>query len=266
MYIKIRPLASGSSGNCTLLSAGGSSFLIDVGLSAVQTESVLSSVGIHPRDIRAVLITHEHLDHVRGLGVLCRKYGWPVYANMATWAAIRKKHKDIPQRCIHTFGTGKEFSLGPVEVTPFLVPHDAAEPVGFVFSGQGLRCGIVTDTGCIDDRWVQAITGCQLVMLEANHDGHMLSANGALPLARKERIASRLGHLSNEDCAAVLVQLAKAGAKTVYLCHLSEKNNTRSRAMTAAQHALTCAGYTDINVRIAERNTPSSSAIIETKR
>ena len=154
------PLFSGSSGNSIFLSCGGVRLLVDAGMSAAREEAALREIGVDVRELDGVLVTHEHVDHVRGLGVLCRKYGLPVYANEGTWQGILEKESGIPARCVRTFYTGEDFYIGGVDVRPFAIPHDANEPVGFAFSCQGMRCGVATDIGHISSGWMDAVSGC----------------------------------------------------------------------------------------------------------
>lgn len=155
-----------------------------------------------------------------GLGVLCRRYGLPVFANEGTWQGIRQKETGIPARCVRTFCTGEDFYIGSVNVRPFAIPHDAAEPVGFAFDCRGLRCGVATDIGHIDESWLRAVSGCQALVLEANHDVEMVK-RGAYPQRLKQRILGRRGHLCNEDCAKALLRLAsEARARCIYLTFL----------------------------------------------
>ena len=170
MRLTLCPLFSGSSGNSIYIACGGAKILVDAGMSAARIEAHLREIGVDIREIDGILVTHEHIDHVRGLGVLARKYGLPIYANGGTWDGILLRESGIPLRCVRTFYTGEDFYIGGVNVHPFPIPHDANEPVGYAFECRGLRCAVATDLGHIEDTWVSAITGCQAIVLEANHD------------------------------------------------------------------------------------------------
>ena len=159
MQLNLCPLFSGSSGNSVYMACGGVKLLVDAGMSAARVEANLREIGVDIRNIDAILVTHEHIDHVRGLGVLCRRYGMPVYANEGTWQGILQKETGIPQKCMRTFYTGEDFYIGALNVHPFPVPHDAADPVGFAFDCQGLRCGVATDIGHISETWMRAVSG-----------------------------------------------------------------------------------------------------------
>ena len=177
MQLTLCPLFSGSSGNSVYISCGGVRILVDAGVSATRVEANLREIGVDIRNIDAILVTHEHVDHIRGLGVLCRRYGLPVYANEGTWDGILQKESGIPQRCVRTFVTGENFYIGGVDISPFHIPHDANDPVGFSLNAQGLKCGVATDIGHITDEWMDAVSGCQALVLEANHDGSARSVS-----------------------------------------------------------------------------------------
>lgn len=264
MRLTLCPLFSGSSGNSIYIACGGVRLLVDAGMSAARIEAALREIGVDIREIDAILVTHEHIDHVRGLGVLCRKYGLPVYANEGTWDGILLREAGIPLRCVRTFYTGEDFYIGGVNVHPFPIPHDANEPVGYSFDCQGLRCAVATDLGHINDTWMDAVTGCQALVLEANHDVEMVN-RGPYPSHLKRRILSRKGHLCNEDCAKALLKLAKNGAKAVFLSHLSGDNNLPELAYNTVCEALTEAGYIvgeDIRVSVSRRDRVSDMLVL----
>ena len=190
MQLNLCPLFSGSSGNSVYMACGGVKLLVDAGMSAARVEANLREIGVDIRNIDAILVTHEHIDHVRGLGVLCRRYGMPVYANEGTWQGILQRETGIPQKCMRTFYTGEDFYIGALNVHPFPIPHDAADPVGFAFDCQGLRCGVATDIGHISETWMRAVSGCQALVLEANHDVDMVR-RGPYPQRLKQRILAR---------------------------------------------------------------------------
>ena len=237
MQLNLCPLFSGSSGNSVYMACGGVKLLVDAGMSAARVEANLREIGVDIRNIDAILVTHEHIDHVRGLGVLCRRYGMPVYANEGRWQGILQRETGIPQKCMRTFYTGEDFYIGALNVHPFPIPHDAADPVGFAFDCQGLRCGVATDIGHISETWMRAVSGCQALVLEANHDVDWLR-DGPYPYALQNRILGDRGHLSNEASAEFAVSLAAAGTHTLLLAHLSPENNTPERARTVVQGAL----------------------------
>lgn len=265
MRLTVCPLVSGSAGNSIYISCGGVKLLVDCGVSAARVVAGLGEIGVSIDDIDGILITHEHVDHVRGLGVLCRKHGIPVYANEGTWQGIFLKETNIPARCVRTFFTGEDFYIGPMNIHPFPIPHDATEPVGFAFSCQGMRCAVATDIGHIASSWLDAVSGSQALVLEANHDVEMVE-RGPYPKRLQQRILGRNGHLSNEACAKVMLELVKKGAKAVSLAHLSADNNLPELAYNTVCEALCDAGYCvgeDVCVTVARRDRVSDMMILE---
>ncbi len=265
MRLTLCPLFSGSSGNSVYISCGGVRLLVDVGMSAARIEGALREIGVDIREIDAVLITHEHVDHVRGLGVLCRKYGLPVYANEGTWNGILLREAGIPPRCVRTFYTGEDFYIGAVNAHPFAIPHDANEPVGYSFDCRGMRCAVATDLGHLSPSWMNAVSGCQALVLEANHDVEMVN-RGPYPSHLKRRILGAKGHLCNEDCAKALLTLVKSGARAVFLSHLSRDNNLPELAYGTVCGALSKAGYEigeDVRVSVARRDRISDMLVME---
>ncbi len=266
MRLTLCPLFSGSSGNSIYVACGGVRLLVDVGMAASRIEAELREIGVNIREIDAVLITHEHVDHIRGIGVLCRKYGLPVYANEGTWNGIMAKESRIPARCVRTFYTGEDFYIGDVNVHPFSIPHDALEPVGYAFSCKGLKCAVATDIGYIRADWMDAVAGSQAVVLEANHDIDMVHM-GPYPQRLKQRILGRHGHLNNGDSAKALLELVKSGTSAVFLAHLSADNNLPELAYNTVCGALSAAGYQvddEICVHVARRDRVSDLLILDT--
>jgi len=245
--MKICILGSGSSGNSIYIAVDGFSFLIDAGLSGRDLMRRLASIGSSLSDIRAILVSHEHHDHIRGLAVLCKKHAVPIYANRLTAAAIIEK--GVPAQFLRFFKTGRDFPLGPVTVRPFPVPHDASDPVGFVVSEGDCRAGIATDLGCAPGDLAQTLRGCRALIVESNHDSDLLN-NGTRPLALKERIRSDRGHLSNETAAELLAGVASEELSDIFLAHLSEECNRPEVARMSAEQALRGAGFGHIAVRL----------------
>ena len=267
MRLTLCPLFSGSSGNSIYISCGDVRLLVDAGMSAARIEAHLREIGADIREIDGILVTHEHVDHIRGLGVLARKYGVPIYANEGTWNGILLKESGIPLRCVRTFYTGEDFYIGGVNVHPFPIPHDANEPVGFAFESRGLRCAVATDLGHINDTWMNAVSGCQALVLEANHDVEMVE-RGPYPSHLKRRILGRKGHLNNEDCAKALLKLVKSGTRAVFLSHLSQDNNLPELAYNTVCGALYESGYDvgeDIRVTVSRRDKVSDMLVLESE-
>lgn len=265
MRMILCPLASGSSGNAVYVSMGETKILVDAGISASRIRAGLRQLGLDVCDLDGVVITHEHVDHIKGLPVFCRKYNIPVFANGGTWQGILARDGNIPGECRRIINTGEEFYVGGVCVRPFPVPHDAADPVGFVFScGRG-RLGVATDIGHVDDRWLSELDGCQALVLEANHDVGLLQS-GPYPARLKKRILSRKGHLCNEDSARALVALAANGTQAAFLAHLSGENNLPELATAAAGKALEAAGLQvgeDFWLGVARKDCISDLLVLE---
>jgi phosphoribosyl 1,2-cyclic phosphodiesterase len=254
-FMIFSPLFSGSSGNATFIEAGHTRLLVDAGLTGRSIEQALLAVGANTDTISAILITHEHSDHIRGVGVLSRRYNIPVYANQGCWEAMAPCLGKIAPECIRVFETGREFYIGDVNVTPFLIPHDAAEPVGFTFGHQKLRVGVLTDVGRMEEHLYDAVDGCQMLLMEANHDVEMLKT-GPYPYPLKQRILSRKGHLSNEESGRALARLYTRGLKHAVLGHLSAQNNDERLAMSTVLQMLQQEGVNDMRVAMSHRDRP----------
>ncbi|MGI6030129.1 MAG: MBL fold metallo-hydrolase [Eubacteriales bacterium] len=252
-------LFSSSSGNCEYLAADGEGLLIDAGASCKQILQALEGVGASPQRIRGVLVTHEHIDHVKGLSVLCRKLHIPLYANEPTARAL-----NIPKLeslDVRVFSMERPFWVGEAEVHPFALSHDSAAPVGYrvEFPRQGVQVGVATDTGCVTQEIRQGLQGCDALLLEANHDRNMLMSGG-YPYFLKRRILSQQGHLCNDDCGELAVQLVEQGARHVVLGHLSRENNLPEIAYLAVKQQLEKAGVRleeDCTLQVAPDAAPS---------
>ena len=228
-------LASGSKGNATYVSDGKTSILIDAGLSGIELQRRLTSRNLEPEDLDAILITHEHGDHVRGAGILSRRFKLPVYINQKTEAAspgLGSLHETRPFDC------GTTFRIGNLTIHPFSVSHDAEDPTGFKIGQNGTTMAIATDLGIATAMVRQHLKNCALLVLEANHDPQMLET-GPYPWPLKQRIQSRVGHLSNSDSKNLLQELQHDNLQHVILAHLSEINNTPQKAYDEVVHALT---------------------------
>ena len=250
------PLYSGSSGNCTFLEAGNVRLLVDAGLTGSRIEQALNCVGAPASTLTAMLVTHEHIDHVRGLGVLARRHKIPIYANAACWEAMESSIGAIPPACRRVIETGRDFYIKDVNVTPFAIPHDAAEPVGYTFAHGGWKAGVLTDVGHVDERLIDAVSDCDILLLEANHDVDMLKS-GPYPYALKQRILSRNGHLSNVDSGRALCRLFTRGVRNAILGHLSAENNDETLALETVQSALREEGiFSGMRLALAHRDRP----------
>ncbi|MBE0067978.1 MBL fold metallo-hydrolase [Thermoanaerobacterium thermosaccharolyticum] len=223
--MKFCSLRSGSSGNAAYIGYKDVHILVDAGLSGSTIEKSLESIDVSPRDITAILITHEHNDHIKGAGVLSRRYNIPIYANEATWASMENLLGEINCDNKRFFKTGEDFTLGDVRIRPFKKSHDAVEPVGFSFFCGQNKATIATDLGYISRGVAANIMDSDIVMLESNHDVDML-INGSYPWTLKKRILSPHGHLSNKDAAEAIKKFIKLKSiGKIYLGHLSQNNN-----------------------------------------
>jgi len=230
-------LASGSKGNCTYIKGSDGAILVDAGLSAKETLNRLSRTNCDADAISAIIVTHEHVDHIRGLDVISRKLECPVYATGGTLEDFlcHRRSSDKPL-ATHTCHYDEPFTVAGFTVSPFATSHDAAEPCGFVIAENGTRLGYCTDTGIVTTHMLDLLRRCDGLVLESNHCPEML-ANGPYPESLKRRIRSNRGHLSNPAAAAVLRVLGKDVSQVV-LSHLSEINNTPDRAMASAHEGL----------------------------
>jgi len=240
--ISVTVLASGSGGNCTILASSKTRVLVDCGLSCREICRRLAAQGIAPESLSAILITHEHSDHVSGVNVMAKKFRLPVFMTAPTHAAWQRQYKDGSGNRVHAerlelFSSGNTFCVGDIEVMPFTIPHDAADPVGFRFAAEGVRVAMATDLGFIPRNVRDHLRGCNGLILESNHDLEMLRV-GPYPWAVKQRVMSRVGHLSNDALAEFLASDYDGGAAFLILAHLSEQNNHPDLARVAAERAL----------------------------
>lgn len=226
-------LGSGSRGNSALVEANGTSILLDCGFSVKETEKRLKRLNRSMTDIQALLITHEHADHIAGVAPLARKYRIPVWMTSGTFSGARDK--DIPN--LHVFNCHRQFQLQDLEVTPVPVPHDAREPCQFVFRHEGKSLGVLTDVGHITPHVVEAFSNLDALVVECNHDPTLL-AQGPYPPALKQRVAGKWGHLNNGQAADLAKRVKHGDLQHVLAVHISEKNNTQERAQNALSEAL----------------------------
>jgi phosphoribosyl 1,2-cyclic phosphodiesterase len=246
-------LGSGSRGNAVLIATKESRLLIDGGFSGKEIARRLALIGCDPQSLDAILVTHEHEDHISGVGVLSRRYKLPVYANPATHRAASHRVKKLSKA--GEFATGQAFNLQELHIHPFAVSHDAADPVGYTISDGSVTIGYCTDTGCVSRHITHRLQQCQGLILEANHDPQMLR-DGPYPLRLQQRIRSNKGHLANATCGALVRQLASAGLNQVVLAHLSESNNLPELAFAAVQQELGSAGG-ELQIRLARQDQPT---------
>ncbi|MGE5469929.1 MAG: MBL fold metallo-hydrolase [Bacteroidota bacterium] len=234
--MRFASLGSGSAGNGLLVESGSSCLLLDCGFGLRQTVARLQVLGRTPETLSGILVTHEHGDHVSGVFRLARKYGLPVWLTHGTWAACRQDDAGLD---LHIIDSHASFALGELEVQPFPVPHDAREPVQYLFSAGACRLGVLTDIGEITPHVRELLSGCDGLVLECNHDSDML-ARSAYPVSVKRRIAGRYGHLDNVAAAALLREIDCSRLAHLVVAHLSERNNRPELAVAAVVEALGC--------------------------
>ncbi len=235
--IRFRSLGSGSTGNATLIEGRGgittTRVLLDCGFSLRELEARLQRVGLAAHDLDAVFITHEHGDHVGCALALARRHGVPLWMSRGTWRAIGKP--DLPGM-LHFARDGGRIAVGDLELQPFTVPHDAAEPLQICFSDGAVRLGVLTDAGCATEHLLAHLQDCHALLLECNHEAELL-ARSRYPESLKARIGGRLGHLSNDTAARILHACLHGGLNHVVAAHLSEQNNRPDLALAALRQA-----------------------------
>lgn len=224
MGIRLCSLSSGSSGNCVFVGNDNSGLLVDCGISGKEIISNLNNIGVCGSTIKAVIVTHEHSDHIKSVGIISRKLGIPIYANINTWNSMTNLIGTVKPENVRFFSMGEELEIGGIGIKAYSIPHDAVDPVGFCFYEGNKKVSIATDLGYFSDTVRDNISGSDMVMLESNHDIEMLMV-GRYPYFLKRRILSENGHLSNEAAGNAVYELLQTGVREVLLGHLSKENN-----------------------------------------
>ncbi len=260
--MRVCSIASGSSGNCIYVGDGNTNIIVDAGISRKRIVEGLNSIGVAPEELNAILVTHEHSDHISGINMMEKMFGTPVYATGGTLDAICSKDKkgDIKHENLYEVHADEEINIGGIKVTPFSTSHDAADPVCYTLSASGFKTSIATDLGVFDDYTIDNLDGSDVLFIEANHDISMLEA-GPYPYALKRRILSEKGHLSNEDSGRLLCRILGSRLKYALLAHLSKENNYPDLAYQAVK----CQIWEDMGINelpfklaVAERDKPSA--------
>lgn len=241
MSMQFSVLASGSSGNSMYIETESDSFLVDAGLSGKKMHELMGKIDKDPSRLSGIFVTHEHSDHIKGLGILARKYNIPIYANANTWKAMDGMIGQIPTDLKFEFGMETVKTFGSLDVESFGVSHDAAEPMFYVFHQEGKKLVTITDTGYVSDRMKGIIKNADMYLFESNHDVSMLRM-GRYPWSVKRRILSDVGHVCNEDAAIAMSEVAGDRTKRIYLGHLSKDNNMKDLARMSVSQTLESRG------------------------
>ncbi|TAJ79589.1 MAG: MBL fold metallo-hydrolase [Gallionellaceae bacterium] len=231
-------LGSGSEGNALVVEVDQTRVLMDCGFSLGETVARLARIGLVPEQLHGIVVTHEHGDHIGGVARLARKYSLPVFLTHGTLRSQNGAFANLS--CVTGINPHLPFAIGDVLVQPYPVPHDACEPVQYVFSDGAKRLGVLTDAGCSTPHIEATLSGCDALVLECNHDAELL-ANGDYPYSLKQRVGGRFGHLNNLAAAALLARLDNSRLQHIVAAHLSHKNNTRALAVSALSGALSWA-------------------------
>ncbi len=248
-------LYSGSSGNCSFLETDNTKILIDCGVSSKKIEEALNSIDMSGKDIDAIVVSHEHSDHVKGLSVFCKKNDIPIYANAKTFNNI---NQDLTARKHVEFKSNKYFDIGDIKIFPFSIPHDAADPCGFNFYHDNIKVSVATDIGHVDNRILHNLDDSSLLLLESNYEPDILKCS-SYPYELKRRILGPNGHLSNEEAGNVITTLAKSGVSNIILGHLSEHNNFPELAYQTVMNSIISSNI-DLNklkLSVADRYKPN---------
>ncbi|MCI8590881.1 MAG: MBL fold metallo-hydrolase [Lachnospiraceae bacterium] len=262
--MKLCSVASGSSGNCIFVGSEHTSLLVDAGISGKRTAAGVEALDRSMQELDGILVTHEHSDHIRGLGVLARKYKLPVYATAGTIEEIRRTNPigKLPEGVFHEIVPDQVFTLGDIDVYPFRISHDAAEPVGYRFDCGEKHAAVATDMGMYDRYIVDKLRGLDVLLLESNHDERMLEV-GRYPYYLKRRIAGNSGHLSNETAGRLLCEILHDGMKEIFLGHLSQENNYEDLAFETVCSEITMGKNpyraADFHIEVAHRDRISEA-------
>lgn len=263
--MKFCSLYSGSSGNSIFIASDNAKVLIDAGLAGKKIDDALKHIGEESSSIDGIFITHEHIDHIKGVGVLSRKYDIPIYANDNTWAVMEKNIGKIKEHNIRIMDRRSSITINDLEIKSFNIPHDAIAPVGYTVSSAGKNASVVTDFGVFTEEIRDNIIDSDIILLESNHDVNMLRM-GPYPYKLKLRVLGENGHLSNEDCGSAIVSLLKNDKKKqIVLGHLSGTNNHPDLAYQTVVDVLSANGIKpgdDVILQLASRHNPSEIILL----
>lgn len=237
MKMRFSVLASGSTGNAFYIEHGETKLLVDAGLSGRKMDELFGQIGAKPEDLTGILVTHEHSDHIKGLGVMARKYNLPIYANEKTWKEMENSIGKLKTDQKFHFEANRVQAFGSIEVESFSVSHDAADPMFFNFRTNGQKVTLLTDLGYVSEKIKRTIEGADAYIIESNHDVSMLQMS-KYPWNVKQRILSDCGHVSNEDCGLALSEVIAPNTERIYLAHLSKENNMKELANMSVDQVL----------------------------
>ncbi|APC50106.1 MBL fold metallo-hydrolase [Virgibacillus halodenitrificans] len=256
MTLRFSVLASGSTGNAFYIESEKEKILVDAGLSGKQIDRLFQEINIDPSKLTGILVTHEHSDHIKGLGIVARKYNLPIYANEKTWKAMERSIGKLTTDQKFHFGMEEVKTFGDMDIESFGVSHDAAEPMFYTFHHDNKKVALVTDLGYVSERIKKTVEDADAYIFEANHDVSMLRM-GRYPWNVKRRILGDSGHVSNEDCGLALTDIISNRTKRIYLAHLSLDNNMKDLARMSVESVLQERGI-KIDLHDTDPNSPTS--------
>ncbi len=254
MSVNFLPIASGSKGNCTYVASNNTKILVDCGISAKKTTELLCNNGIDIKEINGIFITHEHSDHINGIGVLSRKHNIPVYATSKTWDYMLDNGKlgKFDERLRNDIYKDEFCIIDDIKILPFEISHDAVDPVGYNIFIEDKKISVCTDLGIVTDSVVKMLDESHVILIESNHDSKMLET-GPYPYMLKRRVMGNRGHLSNVACGELILKLKNENLKHVYLGHLSDENNKPLLALDTVSNILKANSF-DVNVKLAHND------------
>lgn len=259
--MKFCSLYSGSSGNSIFVSSGNTRILVDAGLSGKKIIEALEQIDENPNNIDGIFITHEHSDHIKGAGIISRKFNVPIYANEATWNAMQSSLGNVKENNIKILPKRSITTIKDMDIVCFNTPHDSIAPMGYTFHSKGKKASVVTDIGTFTEEIKHNIIESDVILLESNHDVQMVKF-GPYPYELKRRVLSEIGHLSNEDCGRAIVEVMKDGIhRNIILGHLSNTNNMPELAYRSVLNILEENGLdvgSDLTLKLADRYKPSN--------
>ncbi len=254
MSVKFLPVASSSKGNCTYIASDSAKIIIDCGITAKKLCESLNQHDIDIKEINGVFVTHEHIDHIKGIGVLSRKYRIPIYATIKTWDAIKRCSTigDIDERLINYVYKEESCVIDDIVIKPFAISHDAIDPVGYNVYINDKKVSVCTDLGVVTEGLNEKLSNSNILLIESNHDIRMVET-GSYPFQLKRRILGHRGHLSNASCAELLLSLESKEIEHIYLGHLSDENNNPLLALDTVKNMLKVNNFKDnVNIRLAD--------------